>query len=195
MKKINLKFLFFVIGILLVGFFASGIYFCVQNVFGAGFMGLGFGLVGMGIACLLADGVLFGQTEPVVQNGTVAVAVTPDEILDVVLTVNRCCISREGRDVSTKADGGSLSVTADGLYLCGLYPTPVHGLWSEMTSYTTEDRTGFRIGGLFLIGKEKTDSVFVISGAPPIQMKAFFQYVNDKIVIQKSEDLGGKNHE
>lgn len=173
--KNSTKVLFVFIGILLVGFFGCGIYFIVKHVYGAGFMGLGFGLMGFGIAILLAEGVLFGTAE----SSSVKVSAKSVSVKsmvsygDVILTVNRLklCWQKDGQTVD-----GSVAVTEQGLTFSG-FPASAGILFSDVTAYAAMDKTGFSLTGTFSKGKERTEDTIVVSDAPPIQMMAFFNYV------------------
>lgn len=177
MKKNSLKFVFVIIGVLLFGFFGFGIYFCIRNIFGAGFMALGFGLIGMGIACILADGVLFG-TIPV--SGRKADLADPNDIGPVVMSVTRCDISRDNTDKRIEGNG-VVSVTDRGICILNLYPTPVRFVWADLSEFTAVSNTEFVLHGMFSIGSARNEGTFRVTGAQPIQGKAFCGYVNGKL--------------
>lgn len=178
MKKINIKIVFVFIGLLLLGFFGSGIYLCMNHIFGAGFIGLGFGLVGLGVTCVLADGILFGVVSSDDDDVHVTSSVGDVNVLsDAILTVNRCTISRDGSDKAVK-DAGVISVFSDGVYLSQLYPTPLKFLFSDVTVFQLDGNAGCRIGGRFSIGGSMNDGLFTVKDAPPIQMKVFATYMS-----------------
>lgn len=180
-SKVLLKIVFAIVCIVLLAFIGTGVYFCMNDRFGAGLIGLGIGLVGAGITGFLVDGVLFHvkdydalkQQEAATKAANVKKqAVAAHTNVDLVMTAS--IHSECGSEVKDSLTAG-IKVTKEGVTIEGLYPSPVTLFYDGLDNVIRESDKVRILGSFKFRERVRDNGMFLITTSSAIKAKALEQ--------------------
>lgn len=182
-----LKILYTIICIILCSFFAFGVYFIIQDVYGAGFIAIGIGFIGSGIALFLGTGLVFAVDDVTVtcSSQPMGRAVLSGKALmkNVTSTAKAACNCRWLQDVEV-----DVAITDVGFYVQAENKEPIYIRFEDIMRVAHANNQ-FLIMGKFEYQMKFGQEAMTLTMDNKMKCKTFEKLLSSAGVEFASEDI------